>query len=99
MHDDRWRRVEELYHAAYERPLHERGAFLDEVCAGDARLREDVESLLVQPVSADGSLERAARGGIPATTPRSFPAGTQLGPYEIIGPLGAGGMGEKLCRW
>ena len=39
MHADHWRRVEELYHAAYERPVHERGAFLDEVCAGDARLR------------------------------------------------------------
>ena len=24
----------------------------------------------------------------------TLPAGTQLGPYEIVGPLGAGGMGE-----
>ena len=24
----------------------------------------------------------------------TLPAGTRLGPYEIIGPLGAGGMGE-----
>ena len=22
---------------------------------------------------------------------------THLGPYEIIAPIGAGGMGEKLC--
>jgi TolB-like protein/tetratricopeptide (TPR) repeat protein len=94
MHDDRWRRVEELYQAAYERPVHERKAFLDEACAGDATLREEVESLLVQPVSTDGSLERAARGVTLPTTPRSLPAGTRLGIYEIIGPLGAGGMGE-----
>ena len=24
----------------------------------------------------------------------SLAAGTKLGPYEIVGPLGAGGMGE-----
>jgi hypothetical protein len=26
-------------------------------------------------------------------------AGTQLGPYEIAGPLGAGGMGEVEPFW
>ncbi|MDQ3169719.1 MAG: hypothetical protein M3Q55_06250 [Acidobacteriota bacterium] len=24
----------------------------------------------------------------------SFPAGTRIGPYEILAPVGAGGMGE-----
>ncbi len=27
-------------------------------------------------------------------TPMSVPAGSRLGPYEIVGPIGAGGMGE-----
>jgi hypothetical protein len=26
-------------------------------------------------------------------------AGTQLGTYQIMAMIGAGGMGEKLCRW
>ena len=94
MSSDRWRRIEELYHAAYARPAHERGAFLDEACAGDARLRQEVESLLAQPVSADGFLERPALEAAPPTRPMPFAAGTRLGPYEIAGLLGAGGMGE-----
>ncbi len=97
MHGDRWRRVEELYQAAYERPVHERGAFLDEVCAGDATLREEIESLLVQPVSTDGSLERAARGvtpPTPPTTPRPIPRGDAARAVRDHRPLGGRGMGE-----
>ena len=30
----------------------------------------------------------------PVSTPMALSAGTQLGPYEVIAPLGAGGMGE-----
>jgi serine/threonine protein kinase len=29
-----------------------------------------------------------------ATTPMTLQAGSRLGPYEILSPLGAGGMGE-----
>jgi hypothetical protein len=25
--------------------------------------------------------------------------GVRLGPYEVVAAIGAGGMGEKLCRW
>ena len=94
MSTDRWRRIEELYHAAYARPANEREAFLDDVCAGDSGLRQEVESLLVQRVSADGFLDRPALGVAPSTGRMPFAAGRRLGPYEIAGPLGAGGMGE-----
>jgi Tol biopolymer transport system component len=94
MSTDRWRRIEELYHAAYGRPAKERAAFLDEVCADDARLRQEVESLLVQRVSSDGLLEHPALGVATPTGPMPFPMGRRLGPYEITGPLGSGGMGE-----
>ena len=61
MTPDRWRRIEELYHAALARVESERPAFLTEACAGDDALRREVESLLAQPASADGFLDTAAR--------------------------------------
>ncbi len=43
---DQWRAVEEIFHAALERPPEERAAFLDQACAADPALRREVESLL-----------------------------------------------------
>src|SRR5436190_846567 len=43
---ERWRQITRIYHEAAARPLQERSAFLETACAGDAALREEVESLL-----------------------------------------------------
>ena len=43
---ERWQEIEKLFHAARERPESRRAAFLEEACAGDGALREEVESLL-----------------------------------------------------
>ena len=94
MSAERWRRIEELYHAAQARPANERAAFLDEACAGDATLRQDIESLLAQPVSTDGFLERPALEAVQPISTMRLAAGTRLGSYQIVGLLGAGGMGE-----
>jgi serine/threonine-protein kinase len=46
MDPDRWKRVEELYHAVLEREESGRAAFLEQACAGDEGLRRRVESLV-----------------------------------------------------
>ena len=46
MNPARWRQIEELYDSAAERTPEQRGPYLDEVCAGDAELRREVQSLL-----------------------------------------------------
>jgi predicted Ser/Thr protein kinase len=46
MTPDRWRQVTEAFHGALARELATRGAFLDQVCAGDAELRAEVEAML-----------------------------------------------------
>src|SRR5512135_801782 len=44
--DDRFSRVEQVYHQALERSTEERPAFLAEACAGNDDLRHEVEKLL-----------------------------------------------------
>ena len=82
MEQERWSRVEELYHSALERPPEHRAAFLAEVCA-DLELRCEVEALLAQP--GDGILDHPVAQAV---------AGGRLGPYEIRRAIGAGGMGQ-----
>ena len=47
MNPERWRKIEEVYHAALERAESQRATFLEEACTGDPALRDEVESLLV----------------------------------------------------
>ncbi|MBV9443196.1 MAG: hypothetical protein JO217_10910 [Acidobacteriaceae bacterium] len=90
-----WQRVESLFDAAVEQLPRDRGTFLDGACEGDEELRAQVETVLEEY----GSLPEHARlhdsvrrlGSSPAAL--LFP-GTQLGPYQIIELLGAGGMGS-----
>src|SRR5688500_9671054 len=94
---ERRRKIESLYHAARARPAADRAAFLAQVCDGDENLRREVESLLAQPVSAQGVLDGTALGAASNTIGASDGAtliGSRLGAYHVLAPLGAGGMGE-----
>jgi hypothetical protein len=55
---DRWKQVEDCYHAAMGRPMPERAAFLAQACADDPELRGEVQSLLDQQA---GSFHRHAQ--------------------------------------
>src|ERR1051326_4970657 len=86
MNGERWQRVEQLYHAALERPPHERTGFLEEACP-DADLRREVESLIESEPAGNSPLDQPA-------WERRLAAGERLGPYQITDQIGAGGMGE-----
>ena len=48
MTPDRWKRVEQLYHSALDRPQGEWPEYLRRACPDDAELRKEVEELLRQ---------------------------------------------------
>src|SRR5258705_516555 len=94
---ERWRRIEELYHAALARNEPSRAAFLAEVCAGDVALRQEVESLLDQGASANGFLSNPAvamAAPLAGDLGASALTGRRLGVYQVQSRIGAGGMGE-----
>jgi len=100
MDSDGWRKAEECYHAAMERPPHDRAAFVAQACAHDSELRREVESLLAHEGHADGLLETPAWNHLtpPDETgtivPAALAGGAAIAAYRILGKLGAGGMGE-----
>ena len=97
MTPERWKRTEELYHAARAWPPGERAAFLAEACLHDEAMQRDVESLLNEPASDDGFLA-ASPLSLPAHVVSEFVSaamtGRTLGGYHLQRLLGAGGMGE-----
>jgi hypothetical protein len=97
MDPERWRQLEELYHAALEIEPDARGAFLQAACGGDQDLRREVESLMAQDSKSGGPIDapvwvhdaRLAN----ASEIRRLSPGVQVGAYRVEAPLGAGGMG------
>jgi eukaryotic-like serine/threonine-protein kinase len=105
--------AEQLFGEALELQPERRAAFLDQACRGAPELRRLVEELLrdnqlaasflAEPIlTPDGG---AAVSATQSAASLHLSAGTKLGRYSIVEPLGAGGMGvvyrardEKLER-
>jgi hypothetical protein len=93
-----WSRVRELFSRALDLDPPLRAAFLRESCDGDSALHAEVSSLLAAHADAgsvaEGSPFDALDASAISSLRRGLRAGDRLGPYDIVGPLGAGGMGE-----
>jgi serine/threonine protein kinase len=99
---ERWRRVEELYHSSLRVAADQRTMFLKDACHGDAKLCEEVESLLAYESSAREFMETPAfeaaakqMAGDEAEETQSdpVPMGAMLQRFRVIEKLGGGGMG------
>ena len=92
-----WESLRALFEAALERPPAERAAFLRDQ-SDDEAIRAEVESLMAAHEQAEGFLTESAlcsvRENESLVDPPRLAAGSRLGAFEILEPLGAGGMGE-----
>jgi len=95
MEQELWRRAEEFFHAALERPPGTRRAFLEEAFGENVELRRYVEMLVSTDEHAGSFLETPLLADQPGTlgTGGSL-VGRQYESYRVVALLGAGGMGE-----
>jgi len=85
-------KVKKIFNSALQKEPAERRKFLDEMCDGDEELRSEVESLLSSYGSAESFMETPAVGKV--TEKHQLTNGQEFVHYEVIFPIGSGGMGE-----
>ncbi len=95
MTPEQYEQIGKLYHAALEREPAERAAFLAEACGADQALLCEITSLIVAYEQAGNFIEQP---------PHDVAAGWQVSAnalpkggfahYQLLSPLGKGGMGE-----
>src|SRR5882762_3539318 len=92
-----WQQVKEVFESALDCQETERIEFLERVCAGDETLRKEVESLLRSYGEAGSFMETPAVAGaaeLLVGEQKKLVAGQSVKHYQILAPIGEGGMGE-----
>ena len=103
MDAERWRKFEQIYHAALESDPQGRADFLKQACAGDDGLRAQLESLLASEGQAEiffarPAMDIAAKDILQQMTttearPPEHLIGQTVSHYRVLGRLASGGMG------
>ncbi len=76
MDSERWRRVNRLFHQTLELSPEERGGFLNQACADDLSLIDEVRDLLAAHERSGSFMDSPA--GV------AYEGGTYLGPHRRI---------------
>jgi serine/threonine-protein kinase len=93
---ERWRQINDVFHAALELQGAARQSLLERTAASDPELAAEVRSLLaVHNASDQRFLEEPAWAVAPTLAFEDPPIapGTDIGPYRVVREVGRGGMG------
>jgi serine/threonine protein kinase len=93
---ERWRAINDLFHAALERPGHARAAFVLDAAGEDAELLREVQTLIESHERTRAFLEEPAWGvaaGLILGDEGESLVGRHIGAYVIREEIGRGGMG------
>jgi tetratricopeptide (TPR) repeat protein/serine/threonine protein kinase len=71
----------------------ERGAYVEQACAGNPQLYAEVEALLCAHATPQPLLDAPPTPGPTSDQQITEGSGTVIGPYKLIEPIGEGGMG------
>jgi serine/threonine-protein kinase len=96
MDNDRWDRIQTVFHAVADLPADEQRRMLEAECSGDPALLEEVLSLIEEDLRGASVLDRGVaelaheifRDAVPPAL-----LAQEFGPYRIQKVLGEGGMG------
>src|SRR5436309_3653682 len=97
MNSKRSQEIDEIFQAALDLPWEQRVAYLDQACAGDHELRAEAQSLISSYERSGSFIEQPAievDASVVAGPLTGAMVGESIGHYQIIEPLGSGGMGE-----
>ena len=95
----RLQRMLQLFDDALDQPVDARAAWLAQACEGDDALHREVETMLAADAAHPGEQADPITPKLDmlreeaAADPADLPTGTRIGPWNVEGVLGRGGMG------
>jgi len=91
--NENWERIQSLFLEALDLSPEERVRFLDNACASDEEVRQEVESLIAHDGASEQQIEEALEDTAQSLFESEEVTGTRLGTWRVLREIGRGGMG------